>query len=65
VVYFSWPEDNVHELWWDRAGWHSNDLSPATGAPGDPWSESGYAFEAQRTQHVVVDTADRILELVV
>jgi hypothetical protein len=64
VIYKSYPvnEPHLRELWWDRAGWHTDDLSAATGAPGGPWSQSGYAFEAQGTQHVILD-AERILEV--
>jgi hypothetical protein len=65
VIYKSYPvnEPHLRELWWDRAGWYTDDLSATTGAPGGPWSQSGYAFEAQGTQHVIVDTVDRIREL--
>ncbi len=36
-------------------GWHHNDLTAAAGAPlpAVNQSMSGYAFEAQRTQHVI------------
>jgi hypothetical protein len=65
VIYKSLPLNDIRlrELWKDGAGWHTDDLSAATGAPGGPWSESGYAFEAQDTQHVILDTEQQILEL--
>ena len=46
---------HIHELWWDNNGWHHNDLTAAAGAPlpAVNQSMSGYAFEAQRTQHVI------------
>jgi hypothetical protein len=57
VIYKSFPLNDMHlrELWWDHTGWHTDDLTAATGAPGAPWSVSGYAFEAQGTQHVIAD----------
>ena len=64
VIYKSAPLEDIHlrELWWDHNGWHTDDLTATVGAPGSPWSVSGYAFEAQGTQHVIVD-ADHIVEL--
>jgi Fungal fucose-specific lectin len=48
------PDHHVHELWWNADGWHHNDLTAASNAPVMRWSVvCGYAFEAQRTQHVV------------
>jgi hypothetical protein len=57
VIYKSFPLKDIHlrELWWDRSGWHTDDLTATTGVPGDPWTVSGYAFEAQGTQHVIAD----------
>jgi len=57
--------NHVHELWWNSAGWHHNDLTNAAGgapaAAGDP---AGYMFAAQGTQHVVYRGTDsRIHEL--
>lgn len=57
VVYVAIGEyvgGHVHELWRDSAGWHDGgNLNAITGAPvlaaGRP---TGYAFEAQFTQHV-------------
>jgi hypothetical protein len=54
--------DALRELWWDRSGWHTDNLTALIGAPSDPWSVSGYAFDAQGTQHVIVDS-DHIYEL--
>jgi hypothetical protein len=48
--------DAIRELWSDGNGWHTDDLTAATGAPL-PWEMSGYAFEAQGTQHIVYDDA--------
>jgi hypothetical protein len=47
------PQLPIQELWWDSAGWHSNDLSPATGAPNASGRPAGYVFDAQGTQHVL------------
>lgn len=49
--------DSIRELWSDRNGWHTDNLTATTGAPSDPWSLWGYAFEAQGTQHVILDEA--------
>jgi len=64
VIYKSFPLKDTHlrELWWDRTGWHTDDLTAVTGVLGAPWSVSGYAFEAQGTQHVIAD-ADHIDEV--
>ncbi len=43
---------HIHELWWDTNGWHHNDLTAATGAPGGI-PTAGYAFNAQYSQHVI------------
>jgi hypothetical protein len=41
----------IDEVWWDRNGWHLNDLTAATGAPLSGGNGPvGYAFEG--TQHV-------------
>jgi hypothetical protein len=54
VTYFSWPDDHVHELGWDRTGWHHNDLTAATAAPPSIGGFfTAYPFEAQGTQHVI------------
>jgi hypothetical protein len=49
---------HVHELWWNSDGWHHKDLNIAAGSPAGAASDvlgnpAAYAFEAQRTQHVV------------
>jgi hypothetical protein len=64
VIYKSMPLHQTHlrELWWDHSGWHTDDLSAATGVPGSPWSVSGYAFEGQGTQHVIAG-GDKIDEV--
>ena len=47
-------DHHVHELWWNSDGWHDEDLTAASGAPVLGWTVlCAYAFEAQRTQHVV------------
>lgn len=47
-------DHHVHELWWNADGWHHNDLTAASGAPVMGSSVvCAYAFEGQRTQHVV------------
>jgi hypothetical protein len=67
VVYVG-TDRHVHELWWNAAGWHHNDLSASTGAvPAAPASSPAcYAFEAQRfqpspTQHVMFCGADSFI----
>jgi hypothetical protein len=43
---------DIHEFWWDNRGWHHNNLTTITGAAKAASSPTGYAFEAQGTQHV-------------
>ena len=44
---------HVHELWRDNQGWHhGGSLTGITGAPLADGQPTGYAFEAQFTQHV-------------
>jgi hypothetical protein len=44
---------HVHEIWRGDTGWNHFDLTRATGAPlALPGQPCGYAFEAQKTQHV-------------
>ena len=66
VVYLA-TDAHIHELWWDSNGWHHNDLTAAAGsAPLASSDPVGYAFNAQRTQHVVYVTsnpAGHIIEL--
>jgi Fungal fucose-specific lectin len=61
VVYVG-ADGHVHELWWHTSGWHHNDLSAVVGAPAADGAFDrgpvGYAFEAQRTQHVIYVGAD-------
>jgi hypothetical protein len=62
VLYVSVANQHIQELWWDRGGWHTNDLAATTGAPAAaPNALSGYAFEAQGTQHVIYRGGDRRL----
>jgi len=47
-------------------GWHHNNLTAAAGAPPPAVNQSlsGYAFEAQGTQHVIyVSTDNQIIKL--
>lgn len=54
VVYIGAVDGRIHELWWSkRYGWQHRDLTAETGAPLPHSAPCGYAFEAQRTQHVV------------
>jgi hypothetical protein len=55
-------DHHIHELWWNSAGWHGNDLTKAAArhpasptsavaAAGDP---AGYVFDAHGgSQHVL------------
>jgi len=58
-------DGHVIELWWDNIGWHFNDLTLAAYATDVATSfPSGYAFEAQATQHVTYRRDDgHIIEL--
>jgi hypothetical protein len=48
----------IHELWWDPTGWHHNDLTATIGAP-EPWGEvSGFALDAEYTQHLIYGGKD-------
>jgi hypothetical protein len=70
-VVYRGADNDIHELWWDSSGWHSNDLTNATGgasgliAGAGSWGAPyGYAFEAQGTQHVIYRADDgHIIEL--
>jgi hypothetical protein len=54
VTYFATDDGDIHELWWDTSGWHSNDLTLAAGAPNVlAIAGAGYVFGAQGTQHVI------------
>jgi hypothetical protein len=55
---------HIHELWSDHTGWHTDDLTAATGAPPPAGgSLAAYAFEAHGTQHVFYQDATHIHEL--
>jgi Fungal fucose-specific lectin len=55
VIYIGGEDNHFHELWWDNSGWHHNDLTVAAGAPlpAVDQSWSAYAFEHQRSQHII------------
>src|SRR6201999_1927810 len=59
VMYISAPDNHIRELWADRTGWHTGDLTAATGAPpaAAGGALTGYAFETQHTQHVMYISA--------
>ena len=62
VIYQSASDRHIDEIWRDRAGWHSQDLTAATGAPAATGDLAAYAFEAQGTQHVIYEgVSDRHL----
>ena len=64
VIYGSAVDDHVRELWWNINGWHTADLTETAGAPPTEGPLTGYAFEAENTQHVVYNGVDtRIHEL--
>jgi hypothetical protein len=49
----NYSDRHLHELWWNSSGWHTDDITAATGAPHATGDLVGYAFEDQRTQHVL------------
>ena len=57
-VVYRGTDGHIHELWWDNAGWHHNDLTAAAGAPASVSDPAGYMFDAQGTQHVIYRGAD-------
>jgi hypothetical protein len=60
-VFFRGDDDHLHELAisiGDHA-WGHYDLTAATGAPAPLVGLVGYAFEAERRQHLVYQGADR------
>jgi Fungal fucose-specific lectin len=59
VMYISAPDNHIRELWFDRTGWHTGDLTVATATPpvAAGGALAGYAFEAQHTQHVMYISA--------
>ena len=43
---------SIHELWWNRSGWHHEPLTQQTGAPPTASEPFGYVFSWDGTQHV-------------
>jgi hypothetical protein len=43
---------DVHDYWWNSQGWHHTNLTSVTAAPKAGGNPTGWAFEAQATQHV-------------
>ncbi|MUL63878.1 hypothetical protein BOO86_05325 [Mycobacterium sp. CBMA 234] len=65
LIYLGLVDNHLHELWSDDNGWHTDDLTAATGAPEPAALDhlAGYAFEAQGTQHIIyVGAADRHID---
>jgi hypothetical protein len=59
-VVYRGTDQHIHELWWDAAhGWGHGDLTAVVGTPAATGDPSGYAFEAQKTQHVLYRGVDR------
>jgi hypothetical protein len=59
-VVYRGTDQHIHELWGDAAhGWGHVDLTAVAGTPPAAGDPSGYAFEAQRTQHVLYRGVDR------
>jgi hypothetical protein len=60
VIYVGAPDNHVRELWWNINGWHTADLTAAADGPpaARGGSVAGYAFEAQRTEHVIFTGVD-------
>lgn len=60
VVYVA-GDGHVHELWWGAGtGWRHSDLTRRANAPSVPFENlylTGYAYERQRTQHVMYANA--------
>jgi Fungal fucose-specific lectin len=58
-VFFVGVDHKIYELWSDPTGWQSSDLSAMTQAPTPAGNAlTGYAFEAQGTQHVIYTGRD-------
>jgi hypothetical protein len=57
-VVYRGTDNHIHQLWWDTAGWHTNDLTMATHAAPAAGDPAGYVFNARATQHVVYRGAD-------
>jgi hypothetical protein len=49
-------DNHIHELWWDRTGWHHNDLTSASGGPDASDEPAGFMFAG--TQQVVFRGVD-------
>jgi hypothetical protein len=63
-VFYLGSNGHVCELCWDSMGWHFNDVTAATGAPGPSSELCAYVFNAQGTQHVdYLDKSGHIWEL--
>jgi hypothetical protein len=57
-VVYRGTDNHIHQLLWDTAGWHTNDLTMATQAAPAAGDPAGYVFNARATQHVVYRTTD-------
>jgi hypothetical protein len=58
VIYASALDHHVRELWWNINGWHTADLTDVAAAPPAAGPITGYAFQAEGTQHVVYNSVD-------
>lgn len=47
------PDGHIHELYWDKPGWHWTDLTNDSGAPLALTGPSGYGFVTEDTQHAI------------
>jgi hypothetical protein len=52
---------HIHELLWDRNGWHHHDLTSATSSPNGLNTAIGYVFLC--TQHVIYFGGDAVEQL--
>jgi hypothetical protein len=58
-VVYRGADNHIHELWRKvTTGWHSGDLTAATGAIAAAGDPAGYVFDAQGSQHVVYRGTD-------
>ncbi|MGB2921459.1 MAG: hypothetical protein WA944_19830 [Mycobacterium sp.] len=58
-VVYQGADGQLYELWWDSSGWQVGNLTAGLGAPKPaPGRMFGYAFETQKTQHIMYVTAD-------
>jgi hypothetical protein len=53
---------NAHEIWWDRGGWWWGDLTDQADAPLAEDGPYGYAWDDQRTHHVLYRSPHRHAE---